>query len=84
VQETIWASHRDICRFSSETDLGYRRLVRWIIEFAAHALSRRAAEPDLASTAQPPSLTDMTTELESMDIAGSFWHHPEDESGGSE
>jgi hypothetical protein len=69
VQETIWASHRDICRFSSEEDLGYKRLVRWITEFAAHALSRRAAERDLASNAQPP-LVDITTEPESMDITG--------------
>ncbi len=67
-RDTIWASHRDICRFSSEEDVGYKRLERWIMEFVADAVSRRAAEQDLTSNTQPPLID--TAEPESVDIAG--------------
>ncbi|KAK3371064.1 Alpha/Beta hydrolase protein [Lasiosphaeria ovina] len=68
IQETIWASHRDICRFADEEDVGYRRLVRWITEFVAEATSSRVPEEGSTSTTQPPLID--TTEPESVDIAG--------------
>lgn len=77
IQETIWASHRDICRFSDGEDVGYKRLVRWITEFVAEAArsrrdrDRAAAEAEAsrsrANTARMASLLD-TIDVESADI----------------
>ncbi|KAH8586644.1 hypothetical protein B0O99DRAFT_50649 [Bisporella sp. PMI_857] len=39
ITETIWAHHRDMCRFSNEDDPGYQRIARRIIEFVADATS---------------------------------------------
>jgi hypothetical protein len=67
-QRTFWASHRDLCRFSSEEDSSYQRLADWIAHYVAGALSERVAEQELVATAQTPLID--TTEPDSADIAG--------------
>ncbi|KAI3317548.1 Alpha/Beta hydrolase protein [Xylariaceae sp. AK1471] len=37
VRETIWANHRDICRFGDNDDPGYKRVYRWLSELVAEA-----------------------------------------------
>ncbi|KAH6680656.1 hypothetical protein B0J14DRAFT_557998 [Halenospora varia] len=37
ITETIWAHHRDLCRFGDEFDQGYNSISRRIVEFAADA-----------------------------------------------
>jgi hypothetical protein len=39
ITETIWAHHRDLCRFGDEFDAGYNRISRRIVEFVADASS---------------------------------------------
>ncbi|KAM7200864.1 hypothetical protein V8F20_005106 [Naviculisporaceae sp. PSN 640] len=76
IRETIWASHRDICRFSDGEDVGYKRLVRWITEFVAEAAqaerARRAHEAEAEARRRsrvPDSLMDVINlDAESADI----------------
>lgn len=43
ITRTIWASHRDICRFSDEEDAGYKRLVKVISDFVAEVAEAQGA-----------------------------------------
>lgn len=73
ITETIWAHHRDICRFVDEMDIGYQRVLRRIIEFVADASggsSRRSGSLLLSDTGERLSGGETERRIEDVEAEG--------------
>jgi len=64
---TIFANHRDMCRFRDERDPGFRRIINVVAEFAAAALKGVVGESRERSTVEEP-LVELLVEPEELDI----------------
>lgn len=64
ITETIWAHHRDLCRFSNEDDPGYKKVVRRIIEFVADAALGSSSTSSLATQSNMHSSREVPDRLD--------------------